>query len=304
MRVLTAAACLALAIALAGEKPTVDEKAKTVTVPGAFAKQGTYDVLKGAIEYVVVAKGGKEYEAILIVDCSPEELADAFAKIGLTPGAPSRENDPPRGKQVRILVEYGADGKKVKRTVDELVVSTKTNKPLEPFPWIYTGSTKGFDPAANKETLQVAMTKNLVGLHWADSSPFFQNPRAECREQNIYKPNVNEFPKPGTAALVIFERVMPKVPEGAKRLHVFVTGRVQGVGFRNFVEREARVLGVKGWVKNLPDGRVEAAIEGSAITVAALLEKVKSGPRSAKVENVDVKEEAPQGDFEQFEIRY
>ncbi|MBM4033910.1 MAG: acylphosphatase [Planctomycetes bacterium] len=97
---------------------------------------------------------------------------------------------------------------------------------------------------------------------------------------------------------------MPKAAEGAKRVHVFISGRVQGVGFRAWAEREARVLGLKGWVKNLPDGRVEGVIEGAPDKVAALLEKLKAGPRAAKVENLEAKDEPATGEFDDFGIRY
>lgn len=303
-RVLLAACALQGALSPAAEKIAVDEKAKSVAVAAAFAKQGTYDVLKGAIEYLVVAKGGKEYETIFVIEATPDELHQALLQIGLEPGEPAKDGNPPKGKGVRILAEYEADGKKVRRPADEFVVSAKTGKPLEPGPWAFTGSTKGYDPAADKEVLQAAVSKNIVGLHWLDATPLIQNPRAECKEQNIYKPYAPALPQPGTPALVIFERVMPKALEGARRVHVFVAGRVQGVGFRAWTEREARLLGLKGWVKNLPDGRVEAVAEGPPEAVAALLEKLKTGPRAAKVENLDVKDEPAQGGFEGFETRF
>ena len=291
-------------VALGGESIAVDAAAKTVTATATVAKQGTYDVLKGAIEYVVVSKGGKEYETILTLDCSPEELHEALLKIGLQPGGPAKGSDPPRGTAVRILAELEAGGKKVRRPIDDFVLYVKTGKPLEAAPWVFTGSAKSFDPVANKEALQAALSKNIVGLHWTDPSPLFENPRAECKEGNIYKANAAELPKPGTPVLLIFERVAAKAAEGAKRVHVFVSGRVQGVGFRMFVQREARLLGLTGWVKNLPDGRVEALAEGPADKVAALLEKVKTGPRAAKVEKCDVQDEPAGGDLGPFEVTY
>lgn len=100
------------------------------------------------------------------------------------------------------------------------------------------------------------------------------------------------------------ERVRREAAKGERRVHVFVSGRVQGVGFRNFTRREARQRGLKGWVRNLRDGRVEAIAEGPAGKVAELLELLKRGPRSARVENVDVKDEKPTGEFKTFRIRY
>ncbi|HEY6065383.1 MAG TPA: acylphosphatase [Thermoanaerobaculia bacterium] len=80
-----------------------------------------------------------------------------------------------------------------------------------------------------------------------------------------------------------------------------VSGRVQGVGFRFFAERTARAAGVKGWVRNLPDGRVETVAEGDEEAVARYLERVAKGPFGGSVASVDVEEREPEG-FERFEI--
>ena len=69
--------------------------------------------------------------------------------------------------------------------------------------------------------------------------------------------------------------------------HVSVRGRVQGVGFRYFVESEALRLGIEGWVRNQRDGSVEAVFAGVAETVAAMIAACESGPRSAKVDALD-----------------
>ena len=88
------------------------------------------------------------------------------------------------------------------------------------------------------------------------------------------------------------------------RAHIFVRGFVQGVGFRWSMQREARRLGVKGWVRNLPDGRVEAVIEGPKDKVEQLIAWARRGPRSAWVEGVDVYWEEYRGEFDDFHIRY
>src|SRR5262245_15668869 len=93
----------------AGEAPSVDEKAKTVTLPARIAKQGTYAVLKGAIEYVLVSKGGKDYEALFVTDCTPAEVHEALLKIGLKPGRPAGKESLPAGMPVRIQMEYEKD---------------------------------------------------------------------------------------------------------------------------------------------------------------------------------------------------
>jgi acylphosphatase len=67
-----------------------------------------------------------------------------------------------------------------------------------------------------------------------------------------------------------------------------ISGRVQGVGFRWFTQDTATREGVKGWVRNLPDGRVEALLEGEEEAVTRVERAIRSGPRGARVENVYV----------------
>jgi acylphosphatase len=88
------------------------------------------------------------------------------------------------------------------------------------------------------------------------------------------------------------------------RAHIFVSGIVQGVGFRWSMQRMARRLGVKGWVRNLPDGRVEAVFEGPRDRVEELIDWAKRGPSWAVVEGVEVRWEKYRGEFTDFEIRY
>ena len=92
--------------------------------------------------------------------------------------------------------------------------------------------------------------------------------------------------------------------ETNRRVHVYLSGRVQGVGFRAFTSRTAQQLGVKGWVKNLADGRVEAVLAGSEEKVEQMLNKVKTGPRFAEVNDMQVEEEDYRGEFDKFEVRY
>ena len=90
------------------------------------------------------------------------------------------------------------------------------------------------------------------------------------------------------------------------RAHVFVTGRVQGVWFRESTRRRAQALGVSGYVRNLPDGRVEAVFEGDAETVKAALEFVSHGPPHAEVKDVTVEHEPcsdETGEHAEFQVR-
>lgn len=88
------------------------------------------------------------------------------------------------------------------------------------------------------------------------------------------------------------------------RAHVYVNGRVQGVFFRSETEYEAVKRNVYGWVRNLPDGRVEAVFEGEKGTVEELVEFCKRGPRGARVSEVEVRWEEYKGEFKEFRIRY
>jgi acylphosphatase len=79
------------------------------------------------------------------------------------------------------------------------------------------------------------------------------------------------------------------------RRRAIVHGRVQGVWFRGATEDAARAAGVAGWVRNLPDGRVEAVFEGEPAAVDGLVAFCRSGPPHARVERVEVFEEEPEG---------
>ena len=91
--------------------------------------------------------------------------------------------------------------------------------------------------------------------------------------------------------------------DGRVRRRVVVSGRVQGVGFRAATRAKAEACGVAGWVRNRADGSVEAAFEGDAAAVAALVAFCRSGPRLARIERVDVREEASEG-LACFELRW
>jgi acylphosphatase len=79
------------------------------------------------------------------------------------------------------------------------------------------------------------------------------------------------------------------------RRRVVVHGRVQGVFFRDSTRQRARARGVDGWVRNRPDGAVEAAFEGPPDAVDALVRFCETGPRGARVSRVEVFEEPPEG---------
>jgi acylphosphatase len=81
-----------------------------------------------------------------------------------------------------------------------------------------------------------------------------------------------------------------------------IGGRVQGVGFRYFTHDVAVREGVTGWVRNLPDGRVEALLEGESEAVTRVERALRQGPRGARVESVSVDTEEPTGAYHTFSI--
>ena len=86
--------------------------------------------------------------------------------------------------------------------------------------------------------------------------------------------------------------------------HVWIRGRVQGVGFRYSAQRKAASLGLAGWVSNSSDGAVEAVVQGPVEAVNAFLEWARRGPPSARVESVDARDESPDPRLGEFAIRH
>lgn len=86
------------------------------------------------------------------------------------------------------------------------------------------------------------------------------------------------------------------------RVRVLVGGRVQGVAYRYFAEKHAARLGVTGWVRNLPDGRVEVLAEGTEPPIATFLARLEAGPALARVDSFEVSREAATGEFSTFRI--
>ena len=88
------------------------------------------------------------------------------------------------------------------------------------------------------------------------------------------------------------------------RIHVFISGRVQGVFFRQALKAKAKQNNVTGWVRNLKDGRVEAVFEGDDDNVSTLVEWSHAGPANAIVEDVEIRNEKFSGEFEKFDVLY
>lgn len=89
-----------------------------------------------------------------------------------------------------------------------------------------------------------------------------------------------------------------------RRVHVVVSGLVQGVNFRAFTRRRAAALGLGGWVRNLADGRVEAVAEGQDEAVEEFIAACRQGPPASRVEVCEAREEEYRGEFGDFEVRF
>lgn len=88
------------------------------------------------------------------------------------------------------------------------------------------------------------------------------------------------------------------------RAEIFVSGRVQGVGYRFFTEDTAAELNLRGFSKNLPDGRVQVEVEGEADSIKRFIEKLKTGPSAARVLDVRIEWKNYEGFYADFSIRF
>lgn len=88
------------------------------------------------------------------------------------------------------------------------------------------------------------------------------------------------------------------------RAHVLVSGLVQGVGYRFFTVRKAEEYGLTGWVRNLPNGKVEVVVEGDKGIIEEFLKELEVGPPAAHVIGLDVKWEDYKGEFKTFDVRF
>ncbi len=287
----------------------IKEKEKKLVLKGKISEAlGEYDShLKGAVEYLVCGRNGKEYESIVVVDATAKEVHDALGKlgvaVGMPPGYDEEKDEPtsPKGTEFLIYVEWGDGGEAKKVRAEELIFNVKTQKPMPHVAWVYSGSRIVPDLDSDDEDAmipQAFMSNDLVALRRFDASALFQNPLPESSEENIYKKNDALLPKLGTPVMLTIE-VNRKV-----QLFVIITGKVQGVGFRNFTQLNAKQIGINGYAKNLPNGTVEVVAEGDKSQLEALVALLKKGPRYARVDSIEVNERPFTGEYKTFGIRY
>lgn len=87
-----------------------------------------------------------------------------------------------------------------------------------------------------------------------------------------------------------------------KRIRLFISGLVQGVSFRSFVKRNALVLNLKGFCRNLPDGKVECVFEGEDETINKIISLCNAGPERARVKDINIIEEEFSAEFKDFSV--
>lgn len=87
-----------------------------------------------------------------------------------------------------------------------------------------------------------------------------------------------------------------------KQAHVFISGKIQGIGYRQFVKGNARTLGITGWVQNTEDGGVEAVFQGEEDMITVLIEQCKKGPFMAEVEHVGFDWEETEEIYSDFQV--
>jgi acylphosphatase len=295
---------VALPIVSDGKEIKVLADQKRIEVSGEASRElGRYEQLKGAIEYLACAEGGKTYESILILHCKPTEFYEALMKIGLKPGSPAYEDESgkhvmPEGDKVRIFVEWeDPEGKLARFRAEDLIYNKKTEKPMEHVSWLFVGSQFMEDPVTEEQVLQAELTGSIVSTHHGDQTVILQNPLPEATDESIYSVNSKLAPKPGMQVKLIVDG-SPLV-----QFYVLISGKVQGVGFRYFTRQTADQMNVYGYVRNLPNGKVEAVLEGSEADVSKVLEKLRVGPQSAEVTDAKTEKREFTGEYKDFEIR-
>ncbi len=285
------------------------EKEQKIILKGEISKAlGQYDdTLKGAVEYIACGPTGKVYESIITTEASAKDVYEAIEKLGIEPGTPPDYDDekgghvPPTGTKFLLSVEWEKDGKTVSVRAEELIYNFKADKPLPPVAWIYSGSRVIPDLDSDDEDAMIPhafMSNHIVALKQTDGSALFQNPLPESVEENLYKKNDDIMPELGTPIRLVIE-VNRKM-----QLYVLISGKVQGVGFRNFTRTNAKQIGVNGYAKNLANGKVEVVAESEKLKLNALIEKLRQGPRASRVDAIEIKERKFTGEYETFGVRY
>ena len=283
----------------------VDEQ--KIVLTGEISKAlGTYDEhLKGSVEYLLCGRGGKEYESIIVVDSSAEEIHNAMLKLGVERGTPpmyDEEKDEmigATGTGVLVFVEWEANGETKRVRGEDLLYNMQTQKPMQHVVWIFSGSREVPDLDSEDEDAMIPQAfigNDIVALNYVDGSALFQSPIPS--EESLYKKSTETLPPLGTAVKVTIE-----VNQKMQR-YILISGKVQGVGFRYFTRQNAMRLGVHGYAKNLPNGKVEVVAEGDKATLDAFVKILWKGPPASRVADVKVEARPHSGEYTSFGVKY
>lgn len=296
-----------VAISHGGENLQILEDEQKLVLTGEISKAlGTYDEhLHGAVEYLLCGRGGKEYESIIVVDSSAKEIHDAMFKLGVKRGTPpmyDEEKDElvgATGTSVLVFVEWGANGEPKRVRAEDLLYDTRTQKPMQHVTWVFSGSREIPDLDSEDEEAvipQAFVGNDIVALNYIDGSALFQSPIPS--EESPYKKNPKVLPLLGTSVKVTIE------VNSQMQRYILISGKVQGVGFRHFTRQNALKLGVHGYAKNLPNGKVEVVAEADKATLDAFVSLLRKGPSASKVEDVKVETLPHSGEYTTFAVKF
>ncbi len=296
-----------IAVSQGEEAIQILENEQKIVLTGEISKAlGTYDEhLQGAVEYLLCGRRGKEYESIIVVNSSAEEIYDAMLKLGLKRGVPPMYNEEKdemmgaTGTSVLVFVEWSVNSETKRVRAEDLLYNTRTKKPMQHVAWIFSGSREipDLDSEDQDATIPQAFVGNdIIALNYIDGSALFQSPIPS--EESPYKKNPEVLPPLGTSVKVTIE-----VNQKMQR-YILISGKVQGVGFRHFTRQNALKLGVHGYAKNLPNGKVEVVAEGDKATLDALVSILWKGPPASKVEDVKVEARPHSGEYNSFAVKF
>ena len=296
-----------IAVSHAEEALQILEDEGKIVLTGEISKAlGTYDEhLKGAVEYLLCGPGGKEYESIIVVNSSAQEIHDAMLKLGVERGTPpiyDEEKDEmigATGTGVLVFVAWEADGETKRVRGEDLLQDTRTQKPMQHVAWIFSGSREIPDLDNEDEDAMIPQAfvgNDIVALNYIDGSALFQCPIPS--EESPYKKNAEILPPLGTSVKVTIE-VNSKMQR-----YILISGKVQGVGFRHFTRQNAMKLGVHGYAKNLPNGKVEVVAEGDKATLDEFVKILWKGPPASRVDDVKIEARPHSGEYTSFGVRF
>ena len=278
-----------------------------IVLTGEISKAlGTYDEhLQGAVEYLLCGPGGKEYESIIVLNSSAKEIHDAMLKLGVERGTPpmyDEEKDEmigATGTGVLVFVEWESNGETKRVRGEDLLYNMQTQKSMQHVAWIFSGSREVPDLDSEDEDAMIPQAfigNDIIALNYVDGSALFQSPIPS--EESPYKKNAETLPPLGTSVKVTIE-----VNQKMQR-YILISGVVQGVGFRHFTRQNAMRLGVRGYAKNLPNGKVEVVAEGDKATLDEFVKILWKGPPASRVEDVKVEARPHSGEYTSFGVKY